>query len=71
MAVSETYQRNGLGTEVLKFIEEEAKKRNIKTIVLDARDHAVDFYKKNGYVIEGDSYTLFEVIPHFRMIKKI
>jgi predicted GNAT family N-acyltransferase len=71
MAVKEEYRGNGLGTEVLKYIEEKASEKNLETIVLDARDKAVDFYLKNGYTIEGPSYTLFEVIPHFRMIKKL
>lgn len=71
MAVSEEYRGYGLGTQVLKFLEHEAKEKSFSKIVLDARDLAVDFYIKNGYVIEGSSYILFGVIPHFRMIKNI
>ncbi|MEO8211297.1 MAG: GNAT family N-acetyltransferase, partial [bacterium] len=62
---------NGLGSMVLKFLEEKAKEKKFKRITLDARDNAVDFYKKNGYTVEGDSYKLFDVIPHFRMGKNI
>lgn len=43
----------------------------MKYIVLDARDGAVNFYKKNGYHVEGDSYILFDTIPHFRMKKSL
>jgi predicted GNAT family N-acyltransferase len=71
MAVTNTEQNKGLGTMVLKWLEEEAKRRNMKHILLDARDGAVNFYRKNGYVIEGDSYILFDTIPHFRMKKII
>ena len=71
MAVKEKFRGKGLGTLVLKFLEEKAKEGKFTIIVLDARDNAVDFYKKNGYKVEGNSYTLFDVIPHFRMTKKI
>lgn len=71
MAVAETFRGFGLGTQILKFLEQKAKEKNFSKIVLDARDNAVKFYGKNGYVIDGSSYTLFGVIPHFRMVKNI
>jgi predicted GNAT family N-acyltransferase len=71
MAVAEQFRGKGLGTKVLKFIEEKAIEKKISKIILDARDNAVNFYLKNGYDIEGDSYLLFDVIPHFRMMKII
>lgn len=71
MAVSESYRGQGLGTKILKFLEIKAKEKNFSKIVLDARDLAVEFYIKNGYTIDGPSYTLFDVIPHFQMIKNI
>ncbi len=71
MAVEESFRGKGIGTEVLKFLEEKGKEKGLTRLVLDSRDHAVKFYEKNGYTIEGDSYTLFGVIPHFRMAKKL
>jgi predicted GNAT family N-acyltransferase len=69
MAVKDAEQNQGLGTTILQHLEEEARHRNMKHIILDARDGAVNFYKKNGYHVEGDSYILFDTIPHFRMKK--
>ncbi len=71
MAVSESFRGCGFGTAVLKFLEEKALEKNFSKIVLDARDNAVEFYIKNGYAVEGTSYTLFGVIPHFHMFKNI
>jgi len=71
MAVKESEQKNGHGTKMLLWLEEEARRRRMKHIVLDARDIAVKFYLKNGYVIEGDSYTLFGSIVHYRMKKTL
>lgn len=69
MAVAQEFQNKGLGTKILQHLEEEGRKKKFKHIILDAREGAVNFYKKNGYVPEGDSYTLFGVIPHVRMRK--
>jgi predicted GNAT family N-acyltransferase len=69
MAVHENYRSKGLGTEILKFLEQHAKEKRLGKIVLDARDKAVNFYRKNGYVIEGNSYLLFGEIQHYRMSK--
>ena len=71
MAVKESEQGKGLGTQMLLWLEAEAKRRNMKRIVLDARDGAVNFYRNNGYQVEGESYILFDTIPHFRMQKAI
>ena len=71
MAVKESEQGRGHGKKMLQWLEEEAKRRNMKHIVLDARDGAVNFYEKNGYHVEGESYILFDTIVHYRMKKVI
>ena len=71
MAVKEEFRGKGIGTLILNFLEKNANEKNIAKIILDARDNAVNFYLKNGYTIEGDSYKLFDVIPHFRMMKML
>jgi hypothetical protein len=43
--------------------------RGAPKIVLNARDNAVEFYRKRGYGIIGDAETLFGVIRHVRMAK--
>ncbi len=68
MAVSGFYQNKGLGSELLAFAEQTAIQHNYKYIYLHARKTAVNFYKKQGYSIEGDQFM--EVgIPHFEMLK--
>jgi predicted GNAT family N-acyltransferase len=71
MAVKENYRSRGLGTIVLRFLEEKAVEKKLSRIILDARDKAVHFYEKNGYTSEGPSYTLFEEIPHVKMSKQL
>ncbi len=69
MAVKKEYRGLGLGSEILLFLEEKAKEKALTSIVLDARENAIPFYKKHGYVSTGPSYLLFNEIPHERMEK--
>ena len=49
MAIDEHYQRRGIGVKVIELLEAEAKKKQINKIVLNARNHVIEFYKKSGY----------------------
>jgi ribosomal protein S18 acetylase RimI-like enzyme len=61
----------GIGTIVLKELEKIIKAKGAKRIIIHSRSNAVEFYKKNGYQVVEQSYTLFGVIPHFLMEKII
>ncbi|CAN5364275.1 hypothetical protein BH11BAC1_BH11BAC1_26220 [soil metagenome] len=71
MAVREDMQGKGFGKKIIECIEGKAKELGLKIITLDARINAVKFYENSGYVVKGESYLLFGVIPHFRMEKRI
>jgi len=56
MAVFEDFQNRGVGSQLLAYAEEYAKKYNIQRIVLTSRLHRIkahSFYKGNGYVIKS------------------
>ena len=70
MAVDTHYQKKCLGAELIDYAESIASDLNYKWMYLHARKTAVDFYKKQGYQIEGDYFE--EVgIPHIEMMKNI
>jgi predicted GNAT family N-acyltransferase len=71
MAVSPPYQRQGIGRALIKALEQHAITSSRTKIVLDAREPAVNFYKKLGYQVIEKSYLLFDEIQHFRMSKKL
>ncbi len=71
MAVEESLQGKGVGTRVLRELEKRAERKGAGHIILNARESAVGFYKKNGYRIVGNAHTLFGVIPHYKMRKKL
>ena len=71
MAVEKEYEGNGIGRMIVNTLEQQARKKNVGTVILDAREPAVGFYQKLGYKIEKKSYVLFNEIQHFRMTKQI
>jgi Predicted acyltransferase len=70
MAVSEIFQRQGFGSQILQFAEETARNSEYKTIILHARKTAVGFYAKHLYEVVGEEFI--EVgMPHVEMVKRI
>ncbi len=71
MAVSDKYQGKGLGKIIVKCLEDQAKKIGLRTIELQARENAVDFYKNCGYSIKEKSFLLWGIIQHYLMEKEL
>jgi predicted GNAT family N-acyltransferase len=71
MAVEERLRGKGAGTMILQDLEKRAKRKGSDHMVLNARESAVDFYKKHGYRIVAKAHTLFGAIPHYKMRKKL
>ena len=71
MAVEKEYEGNGIGRMIVNTLEQQARKKNVGTVILDAREPAVGFYQKLGYKIEKKSYVLFNEIQHYRMTKQM
>lgn len=71
MAVAKTYQRKGIGGELINALENHAKNSGSEKIVLHAREPAVDFYRKQGYQVIKKSYLLFDEIQHYKMMKEL
>lgn len=71
MAVDSNQQGKGLGKLILKKLEEEAVKIGLKTIELQARENALEFYKANNYTIVEKSFKLWDIIQHYKMAKQL
>jgi predicted N-acetyltransferase YhbS len=66
MAVEPDRQGTGLGTRLVRALEDEVGRRGFREVVLHARDTAVGFYARLGYAPVGVPYS--EVgIPHQNM----
>ena len=69
MAIDEHYQRKGIGVKVIELLESEAKKKQINKIILNARNHVIEFYKKSGYMAVRKYEGSDTGIPHTTMEK--
>ena len=56
MAIRAALRRGGIGGDVLRFLEEEAKAQRVLRILLHAQTYVVPFYRKQGYREEGISF---------------
>lgn len=70
MAVLLNSRKGGVGSRLLTALEEEARRRSLNGILLNAQLSALDFYKKHGYVPMG---AVFEEagMPHLQMKKRL
>lgn len=71
MAVEHGYEKKGIGSMILKGLEERAMQAGASRIVLHARETALEFYRKNHYQLVERSYTLFHSIVHWQMYKDL
>ncbi|MES2565230.1 MAG: GNAT family N-acetyltransferase [Bacteroidota bacterium] len=71
MAVHTDYQGNGLGKMIVLKLEEEARKLGLVTIELQARENAIEFYKRQKYILHEKSFKLWDIIQHYLMLKKL
>ena len=71
MAVEPAHRSHGVGRAILQELEVTAIEFGILEITLNAREDAVQFYRHNGYQVLRPSHTLFGVIPHFELRKRL
>jgi GNAT superfamily N-acetyltransferase len=70
VAVDFERQRGGLGTGLVRFSEEVARRQGFREMVLHARDTAVPFYERLGYTPHGEPFVEVTV-PHLEMRKQL
>ena len=70
MAVDENFKRKGVGTEIVKELENYAISKGIVNMILNARENAISFYLSLGYEEVGP-YQSDTGIPHNTMKKSL
>jgi len=71
MAIQKDQQKKGIGTLILKALEQHAVSQNFSKISLNARNDFTDFYSRMGYQAVSPGETLFGIIHHTKMQKHI
>lgn len=70
MAVAPGRQRTGLGSRLVRRLEEEVWRRGYEEMTMHARQSAVAFYERLGYAIDGEPFE--EVgVPHRHMRRRL
>lgn len=71
VAVSNKDAGKGLGKQIMLHIENYAREKNIKQLILHARENAVPFYKRINYSLVKKSHLLFGQVQHYLMEKRL
>lgn len=71
ISVEPDWEGKGIGSIVLKELEKIVIEKGARRIIIHARNSAIAFYKKNGYLEVEPSYTLFDEIEHTLMEKQV
>jgi len=66
MAVMKFARGQGIGGAILERLVGEAKKRGDRAVILNAQTHAEPFYKRYGFLRDGDEF-MEAGIPHICM----
>jgi predicted GNAT family N-acyltransferase len=70
MAVLAAHRNSGVGRALLTQIEADSAANGTTEIVLHAQDHALGFYGRCGYIVDGDGFAEAG-IPHHKMKKTL
>lgn len=70
VCVSKEYRNMGVGSAMLKNMEEHLKESGCKEIMLSSQVRAKSFYAKQDYIAVGNEY-LDEYCKHQDMVKKL
>ena len=70
MAVDDSFKRKGVGTEIVKELENYAQSKGAIIMILNARENAISFYLSLGYEEVGP-YQSDTGIPHKTMKKNL
>lgn len=71
MAVLDKEQHNGYGNYLMNEVEKLAQHNKVALIWFNARENAVNFYKKLDYTIFGTAFDIAGIGTHYVMWKQI
>lgn len=69
MAVSQSLRGQGIGQQVLHALLERARQDGHTELVLHAQTHAIPFYERQGFVVEGEEFIEADM-PH-RLMRRL
>jgi len=70
MAVLKEWRGQGIGGEILERLTAAARERGDAEVALSAQTHALEFYRRHGFIEQGEVYEEAG-IPHQAMRRKL
>ena len=70
MAVEQALRRQGIGGQILAFLEDAARQRGVRQVTLHAQAYVTTFYAAHGYREVGEPFMEVH-IPHVAMVKDL
>ena len=70
MAVDADWRGNGIGSQILKFLEQTARDLGMSHSVIHAQEYLTGFYASRGYLKHGAAFLEVD-IPHIEMRKDL
>ena len=71
ICVLDKYRKQGIGTSLIKYIEDNKDIKNITLEVKKSNEIAINFYKKNGFRIAATRKNYYNGEDAYLMIKEI
>lgn len=71
MAVSKAYQGNAIGNLLLNNADRVVLNRGANFIWINARETALNFYRRNGYNVVGAPFDVPGIGKHYLMYKRL
>ncbi len=71
MATLEKYRDKGIGRALINAGREFVKNNKGEIIWCNARESAVLFYKKCGFIVISEKFDIENIGPHYVMIEKL
>jgi predicted GNAT family N-acyltransferase len=70
MAVDQSFRRRGVGSQILAYLEGEARVQGMDRCILHAQEYVKAFYAAHGYQEQGEVFLEVD-IPHIEMHKDL
>jgi len=71
MAVLDDFQQKGYGRELMLYCENYILSKKGNLIWFNARESAIPFYQKLGFIVHGNPFLIVDIGSHYLMYKKI
>lgn len=56
LAVREAWRRQGIGAQLTRAVVDHARRTRVGSVDLNAQLHAIPFYERLGFVVDGDAF---------------